>query len=81
MKKYIDKDWKNFVDEYEEELLEMLIDDLKKKEIWNYIKICDKYVKKIVNKKVNEILSNDIKKIILKKNSVKRRGEKDYGKE
>lgn len=53
--KSLAQDCQNFVDAYEEELLDMLIADFTPKEICTYLKLCDPYVKKIVTTPVPDI--------------------------
>jgi hypothetical protein len=45
----------NFVDTYEQELVDMLIADFTPKEICTYLKLCDPDVKKIVTTPVSDI--------------------------
>lgn len=75
-------DCRDFVDTYEEQLVDMLIADFTPKEICTYLKLCDPDVKKIITTPVPEILSNDIPPFPLKhKNRVRSRGAKASGQE
>lgn len=80
--KSLARDCQNFVDTYEEELLDMLIADFTPKEICTYLKLCDPDEKKIVTTPVPDIVSNDIPPLTLKHtNRVKNRGAKASGHE
>jgi len=73
---------RDFVDTYEQELLDMLIADFTPKEICTYLKLCDPDVKKIVTTPVSDILSNDIPPLTLERTSrVKSKGAKAFGNE
>jgi hypothetical protein len=48
-------DCRDFVDTYEEQLVDMLIADFTPKEICTYLKLCDPDVKKIITTPVPEI--------------------------
>jgi len=48
-------DCRDFVDTYEEELVDMLLADFTPKEICTYLKLCDPDVKKIVTTPVPDI--------------------------
>jgi len=49
------RECRDFVDNYEEELLDMLIADFTPKEICTYLKLCDPNVKKTVTTPVPDI--------------------------